>query len=221
MKPFDAYEIHGCQQIDASGNPDPNGTYIETCHDEEAMFWTLYGHIPGEGVQAIGDFTSREAAEEVYCRIAGERVNRDLLISEKEKRTMNKQTYKITAWCSMPHQATFDVQAASPEAALASARDQVREEPVERCDGFEEWDEFTVRGPGGQELLTHFAPGFRLQNAAVELVEAIDAIRINAEGEGLSLYECLVRYGIHGLRDELDACEAALQAARLPTMEAA
>jgi hypothetical protein len=71
MKPFDAYEIHGCQQIDAAGNPDKCGAYIETCPDDQAMFWSLYGHIPGEGVMAIGDFISREAAEEVYFRIKG------------------------------------------------------------------------------------------------------------------------------------------------------
>jgi hypothetical protein len=33
--------------------------------------WTLYGHIPGEGVQAIGDFSKREYAEETFRRITG------------------------------------------------------------------------------------------------------------------------------------------------------
>ncbi|MEW4571327.1 hypothetical protein AB1L88_25925 [Tautonia sp. JC769] len=71
LKPFDHYEIHGCQQIDDCGNPDKCGSYVETCPDAEAMFWTLYGHIPDEGVLAIGDYISREAAEEMFFRITG------------------------------------------------------------------------------------------------------------------------------------------------------
>lgn len=71
MKQFDAYEIHGCQCLDDAGLPDPNGISVETCTDAQAQFWTLYGHIPGEGVQAIGDFASREAEEEVFYRITG------------------------------------------------------------------------------------------------------------------------------------------------------
>src|SRR5262249_41127367 len=36
-----------------------------------ADVWTLYGHIDGEGVEAIGDFATREHAEEVFRRITG------------------------------------------------------------------------------------------------------------------------------------------------------
>lgn len=41
------------------------------CEPHEADVWTLYGHINGEGVQAIGDFATREHAEEVFFRITG------------------------------------------------------------------------------------------------------------------------------------------------------
>jgi hypothetical protein len=69
MKPFDNYEISPCRRYE---EPDsPGKFYFEVCEPEEADVWTLYGHIPGEGVQAIGDFDTREHAEEVFFRITG------------------------------------------------------------------------------------------------------------------------------------------------------
>ena len=64
---YDNYEISACWQIG-----DGSDSYIETCDDADAQFWTLYGHIDGEGVEAIGDFSSREAAERVFFRITGQ-----------------------------------------------------------------------------------------------------------------------------------------------------
>jgi hypothetical protein len=49
----------------------PQVSFVEPCEPFEADFWTLYGHIPGEGVQAIGDFDTRQHAEEVFARITG------------------------------------------------------------------------------------------------------------------------------------------------------
>jgi hypothetical protein len=45
---FDDYEIHA-----------------------EAEVWRLYGHIPGQGLECIGDFKTQSQAEEVYARITG------------------------------------------------------------------------------------------------------------------------------------------------------
>ncbi len=68
--PFDAYEISPCLRIE---EPDhPGRFYFEPCEPHEAHVWTLYGHIPGEGVEAIGDFATREQAEEVCARITGQ-----------------------------------------------------------------------------------------------------------------------------------------------------
>mgnify|MGYP001187733423 CR=1 FL=1 len=65
--PFDGYEIHGVVEFRGA-----DGTrYCETAPDEEAHFWSLYGHIPGQGLECIGDFQSREQAEEIYTRITG------------------------------------------------------------------------------------------------------------------------------------------------------
>ena len=71
MKVFDNYEISPCHRLDDAGLPDPDGQIFEVCEPDEADVWTLYGHIPSEGAQAIGDFTTREDAEEVFERIVG------------------------------------------------------------------------------------------------------------------------------------------------------
>lgn len=69
MRVFDNYEISGCKESrDASG-----GSFTEPVEDDEAEFWTLYGHAEGEGVMAIGDFKTRKVAENVYFRIVGKR----------------------------------------------------------------------------------------------------------------------------------------------------
>ena len=69
MKVFDNYEISPSTRFE---EPDaPGKFYYEVCEPEEADVWTLYGHINGEGVQAIGDFSKREYAEEVFERITG------------------------------------------------------------------------------------------------------------------------------------------------------
>ena len=43
MKPYDAYEIHGVAEVGGGCEPVPDG---------EAEFWSLYGHVPGEGSSA-------------------------------------------------------------------------------------------------------------------------------------------------------------------------
>jgi hypothetical protein len=69
MKIFDNYEISHCRRNE---EPDsPGKFYFEVCEPHEADIWTLYGHVNGEGVQAIGDFATREHAEEIFRRITG------------------------------------------------------------------------------------------------------------------------------------------------------
>jgi hypothetical protein len=70
MKVFDDYEINSCTRTE---EPDrPGHFYFEVCEPEDADVWTLYGHIDGEGVEAIGDFRTREHAEDTYSRITGQ-----------------------------------------------------------------------------------------------------------------------------------------------------
>lgn len=65
--PYDAYEIHGVASVNAQD------MIYEPVEDADAQMWTLYGHIPGRGVEAIGDFRTRQHAEEVFARITGRR----------------------------------------------------------------------------------------------------------------------------------------------------
>jgi len=70
IKPYDNYEISPCRRFE---EPDAPGTFwFEVCEPDEADVWTLYGHLQGEGVEAIGDFPSRDVAEAVYSRITGQ-----------------------------------------------------------------------------------------------------------------------------------------------------
>jgi hypothetical protein len=68
---FDIYQIQPCQRFPEPD--DPSKFYFEVCEPHEAHVWTLYGHIPGQGVEAIGDFATREFAEEVFARLTGRR----------------------------------------------------------------------------------------------------------------------------------------------------
>jgi hypothetical protein len=51
---FDDYEVHGIRGFD-----DGNGRYCEQVPDDQAEFWSLYGHIPSQGLECIGDFSTR------------------------------------------------------------------------------------------------------------------------------------------------------------------
>jgi uncharacterized protein DUF6900 len=66
---FDDYEIQPCRRY--MDLDEPHISFVEPCEASEADFWTLFGHIPGEGAQAIGDFDTRQHAEEVFARITG------------------------------------------------------------------------------------------------------------------------------------------------------
>src|SRR5262249_20113981 len=75
---FDAYEIHGMKRLSEcyGMEEDPTGFVIndwEQVGDADAEFWSLFGHIPGQGLDCIGDSATREHAEEIYARIAGRR----------------------------------------------------------------------------------------------------------------------------------------------------
>jgi hypothetical protein len=74
--PFDDYEIHGMKRLnDCPGSEEePLGRTIGNCEqvsNHDAEFWSLFGHIPGQGLDCIGDFATREHAEEIYARITG------------------------------------------------------------------------------------------------------------------------------------------------------
>jgi hypothetical protein len=95
---YDNYEISGCKErIDRSDR------YIEVADDGETPdFWTLYGHIEGQGVQAIGDFSSREAAEEVYYRITGQQFTGSYEADDRLRLMHASPKLRDALWAAMP-----------------------------------------------------------------------------------------------------------------------
>lgn len=69
---YDNYEISGCRRKDDKTDPHLLGDTVVRCEDEDAVIWTIYGHIDGQAVEAIGHFPDRKTAENVYQRIVGE-----------------------------------------------------------------------------------------------------------------------------------------------------
>jgi hypothetical protein len=94
---YDNYEIQGCREY-----YDGAGRYVEPCDDAEAQFWTLYGHINGEGVLAIGDFQSREAAEEVYYRITGQEFGSHDQVEARLRLMHAAPKLQAALWAAMP-----------------------------------------------------------------------------------------------------------------------
>ena len=57
LSKYDAFEIQPCLEISQG--------VIEVCEASEAHFWTIYGHIDGQGVEALADCPTKEIAETI------------------------------------------------------------------------------------------------------------------------------------------------------------
>ena len=68
---------------------------------------------------------------------------------------MSKRTYTIHAWCIHPFIACIDVKAATPEQAIALAKNQPDRllDSAEECNEHYPSDEYAVYDESGQELL--------------------------------------------------------------------
>lgn len=105
MKVFDNYEISPCRRFE---EPDlPGKFYFEVCESHEADVWTLYGHVTGEGVRAISDFTSREDAEDVFFRITGLKFTGSYR-ADAHLRVMHSGQKLLTALTELAEQADED-----------------------------------------------------------------------------------------------------------------
>ena len=80
--------------------------------------------------------------------------------------------YNITAWCSLPHYATFEINARSVREALARAKIQVTDEYADPCNGGAyEWNEFEVQVPSGRSKW-FLEPDRAMEIAAKDLLDA-------------------------------------------------
>jgi hypothetical protein len=82
-------------------------------------------------------------------------------------------TYTIKAWGSRRVWAETEVEANTPKAALAMARDELRRDPGQECDWEALWDEFIVEDQHGAEVLDEMEPIAELRQAAHELFSAL------------------------------------------------
>lgn len=80
--------------------------------------------------------------------------------------------YVITAWCDRPFFARCEVEAGTPEEALAQARDAIHEAPAAECDDAYPWDEWRVDTAETDALLIHRDSSARLRAAADNLLLA-------------------------------------------------
>ena len=70
---FDAIELAPVAIIDSDGTCEPFED-LEDVPEElrDSVFWSIYGHTPGEGVQCLSDFTTCDAALEALRRLLGD-----------------------------------------------------------------------------------------------------------------------------------------------------
>ena len=70
---FDAIELAPVITIDADGTCEALESEADVPpEDRGRIFWSFYGHTPGEGVQCLGDFTTRDLALEALRRLFGD-----------------------------------------------------------------------------------------------------------------------------------------------------
>lgn len=84
--------------------------------------------------------------------------------------------YFVTAWCDRPFYAQCEVEADTPEEALAKARETIHDAPAEECDEGYYWDEWRVDTDKAEGVLLHLDEPARLQAAARKLLVALQAI---------------------------------------------
>jgi hypothetical protein len=83
--------------------------------------------------------------------------------------------YTVIAWCERPFYAECEVEAETPEAALAKAREAIHGEPAEDCGGEYCWDEWRVE-TDDEEVLSHLDEPARLGLAAPALLAACQMV---------------------------------------------
>jgi hypothetical protein len=123
------------------------------------------------------------------------------------------KTYMINAWCIRPFIAGFDIEAETPEQAIATARQRQDQllGTAEECNSRYPWDEFSAYDESGNELLHVLDGEARLRHAVPALVEALVSLATTAAD---------LDAAIDGVTDQFDdertelltACDNALAA---------
>lgn len=83
--------------------------------------------------------------------------------------------YFVTAWCDRPFFAQCEVEAETPQEALAKARTAINDAPAEECDEGYNWDEWRVDTAQTDGVLLHLDEPAALREAALEVLTAPNA----------------------------------------------
>jgi hypothetical protein len=81
--------------------------------------------------------------------------------------------YFVTAWCDRPFFAQCEVEAETPEKALALAREAIHDAPAEECDDNYSWDEWRVDTAEADGLLLELDDSARLKASAPRLLASL------------------------------------------------
>ena len=69
---FDALELAPVAVIDSEGTCEAYDDLEDVAEeDRDRVFWSVFGHTPGEGVSCLGDFPTRDEALEAIRRLTG------------------------------------------------------------------------------------------------------------------------------------------------------
>jgi hypothetical protein len=104
--------------------------------------------------------------------------------------------FSVTAWCEVPFYALCEVEAETPEEALAKARELIPDEPAEPTDHDYCWDEWRVDSPDTEGdadgLLLILDEPAKLRNAAAKLLEALRSLVEATSGYARHFHEHMV-----------------------------
>jgi hypothetical protein len=86
--------------------------------------------------------------------------------------------YFVTAWCDRPFYAQCEVHSATPQEALAKARELIHDAPAEECDQGYFWDEWRVDTDDADGVLLHLDEPARNRNAATQMHETLEYVAL-------------------------------------------
>jgi hypothetical protein len=142
--------------------------------------------VTDDGTEGHGDveWDDGSHAECAACRHRG--VLKDFRAAAALEATVSFHRYHITAWCDRTFTTVFDVEAESPEQALAIARERAHDEPAEECNDAYPWDTFSVADEHNIELLAWAEDEVTLRDAAGALLNACRLVLDRWEGGDLA-----------------------------------
>jgi hypothetical protein len=84
--------------------------------------------------------------------------------------------YFVTAWCDRPFYAQCEVEADSPEEALAKGREAIHDADAEECDDGYHWDEWRVDTEDTEGVLHRTDESARLAKSCPNLMDAMNGL---------------------------------------------